>query len=145
MELCSVLYISRSLIDPGSTAMGEILRVSRKRNAKCGVTGFLYHDRECFLQVIEGLRSDVTQIYDSIQRDTRHRNVRTLRFDKLNQRAFGDWTMGMHEGTADRGLLSERFGRDLVDSASSADAPDLLRFMRELGIGRDNIVLMQDD
>lgn len=138
MRMHSLLYVSHSLIRPGSKEMEEIASHSQLRNAQSGLTGYLFHDNGCFLQVIEGLEDDVTAVYSSIQRDPRHENVRTLRYEEIDRRAFGAWAMGIHDGPVG-GPLSERFGRDLLENAGPENVPELVRFLRDLSIGRVDV------
>ena len=46
-------------------AVGEIVEISRRRNAACGITGVLMFDGEHFMQCIEG---DALAIDDLITR-----------------------------------------------------------------------------
>lgn len=142
MKLYSLLYISRSLVNPGAGAPEQIARVSRRNNASCGVTGFLYHDADCFVQVLEGLFDDVNAIYAKIQKDPRHEVIRTLRHEQIETRAFGGWNMGMHDGTAEGGLLGKSFGADPLETVTHRDVPALMRFMRDLSIGRTGVLIV---
>ncbi|MEM6422540.1 MAG: BLUF domain-containing protein [Pseudomonadota bacterium] len=139
MEIFSLMYLSRSLVDPEGLEMREIALSSQRNNARRGLTGFLYYDCDTFLQVLEGPRAEVESVYDAIKRDSRHDRIHLIASHPILQRAFGGWSMGLYDGALDGGLLTERFGAGLIDRAQEADAPEMMRFLRDLSVGRDDI------
>jgi FAD-dependent sensor of blue light len=101
----TLIYVSHSngsLHDgPANEAVRGILDQSRSRNARLGVTGALLFTGSCFCQVLEGSRDAVDEIFDSIQRDQRHRNVSLLSFRPTSSRLFPQWSMAYAGLTAD--------------------------------------------
>jgi hypothetical protein len=49
---------------------------------------------EIFLQVLEGGRAQVSQLYNRIAQDPRHRDVVLLSYDEIDERSFAGWAMG---------------------------------------------------
>ena len=47
-----------------------------------------------YSSVLEGGRDEVCELYNTIVRDDRHRNVRILSYEEISERRFGNWTMG---------------------------------------------------
>jgi Sensors of blue-light using FAD len=47
-----------------------------------------------FLQVLEGGRSAVSQLYNRIAADPRHRDVELLLYQEIAERRFAGWSMG---------------------------------------------------
>jgi len=47
-----------------------------------------------FMQVLEGGRSAVNELYNQIVRDERHRDVVVLHYEEVAERRFAGWTMG---------------------------------------------------
>jgi hypothetical protein len=139
MELISLMYVSRSLIDPEGPEMDAIAAASQRNNARCGLSGFLYYDNEAFVQVLEGPRAEAERIYATIEADERHDKVSLLVKNRIDQRAFGGWTMGLYDGELDGGLLRQRFGPALFDRARQMDVPEVMRFLRDLSVGRDDV------
>ena len=92
--LVRLLYASRATrpITPG--AHESILEQSRAHNPKLGITGVLCYSDDVFIQVLEGGRDEVCELYNTIARDDRHQNVRILSFEEIRERRFGNWTMG---------------------------------------------------
>ncbi|MEJ7556661.1 MAG: BLUF domain-containing protein [Pedobacter sp.] len=97
-----LIYFSHSTGTIHIKEMNLILAKSRFRNADQGVTGFLVyvegifddHTEGRFLQVLEGSKKDVTEIYDSIKKDPRHHQVTTIKEGPLEIRNFNCWRMG---------------------------------------------------
>lgn len=139
MELISLMYVSRSLVDPEGPDMDAIAAASQRNNARCGLSGFLYYDNEAFVQVLEGPRSEAERIYQKIEADSRHDKVSLLTKHPISQRAFGGWTMGLYDGEIEGGLLRHRFGPGLFDRAREMDVPEVMRFLRDLSVGRDDV------
>ena len=54
--------------------LDEILRQCRKNNPLLGVTGLLCVTDNLFIQVLEGGRDEVCDLYNAIVRDERHRH-----------------------------------------------------------------------
>jgi hypothetical protein len=100
--LYDLIYFSNAAGVMQARDMNPILAQSRIRNADQKVTGFLmyvegiynHHREGRFLQVLEGSKHDVTQIYDSIKKDLRHNQVTTLKEGPIENRNFSSWSMG---------------------------------------------------
>ena len=91
--LVRLLYCSRS-VDTSPAAIESILTTSRQHNALSGVTGILCYGDGIFLQCIEGGRMQVSDLFGSIQKDPRHKDVALLHYEEISERRFGGWTMG---------------------------------------------------
>ncbi|NJS35844.1 MAG: BLUF domain-containing protein [Brachymonas sp.] len=92
--LVRLLYVSR-LADPSKPeAIDGILAQSREHNPALGITGILCYGAGIFLQAIEGGRGSVSELYNHICKDKRHKDVVLLDFEEITERRFGGWTMG---------------------------------------------------
>jgi hypothetical protein len=92
--LVRLLYASRTAEALTPEAIDGILASSRKSNPAMGVTGLLCYSGDIFMQVLEGGRESVNQLYNKICRDTRHRDVVLLHYEEIAERRFAGWTMG---------------------------------------------------
>ncbi|TAK44948.1 MAG: BLUF domain-containing protein [Betaproteobacteria bacterium] len=92
--LVRLLYASRSAKPVEHDVVESILAQSRRHNPELGVTGILCQSGELFMQVLEGGRAAVNQLYNQIVRDTRHRDVVILHYEEITERRFAAWTMG---------------------------------------------------
>ena len=92
--LVRLIYASR-LVNPGSSDLTEsILAQSRSHNPAMGITGILCYGGGIFLQALEGGRTQISDLYGHIQRDTRHKDVVLLHYEEISERRFAGWTMG---------------------------------------------------
>jgi hypothetical protein len=92
--LVRLLYASRASAPVKDNMLDSILSQSQKHNPKLGITGILCYSEDLFLQVLEGGRDEVCDLYNTIVRDDRHTNVRILTYQEISERNFGGWTMG---------------------------------------------------
>ena len=104
--LVRCLYASRTPVPVSASLLDQILEQSRRNNPKRGITGLLCFTSNTFVQVLEGGREEVCDLFNSIVRDSRHRDVRILAYDEIAERSFGNWTMGqVNLATVNPGLL----------------------------------------
>jgi hypothetical protein len=92
--LVRLLYASRSAAPLTASLVDSLLEKSRANNPRQGITGILCFSEDLFIQVLEGGRDEVCELFNAIVRDDRHRNVRILIYEEIRERRFGGWTMG---------------------------------------------------
>ncbi len=92
--LARLLYASRAPREVDHTLIEPILEKSRRYNPPAGVTGILCYSGNIFVQVLEGNRRVVSQLYNRIVTDSRHTDVEILLFEDISERRFSNWTMG---------------------------------------------------
>lgn len=108
MHLIELVYVSAKPPLPP----GEIFRIqdaALRNNARDDLTGVLLFSRDCFVQCLEGEREQVTRTFATIADDDRHRQVALLHVAAIEERTFGDWSMGLLDGEspAVRAALNE--------------------------------------
>ena len=104
MALFHIIFVSTATSMLSELALFELLCTTRARNERRGLTGLLLYSDGRFMEVLEGPESDVREVFESILRDPRHKNVDLLRFEWLEQRHFLDWRMGfrtLHDAVDD--------------------------------------------
>lgn len=92
--LVRLLYASRAAKPLSNEVVESILAQSRIHNPAQGITGILCYSGDVFMQVLEGGRDAVCELYNTIVRDPRHQQVRLLAFEEIAERRFASWTMG---------------------------------------------------
>ena len=92
--LVRLLYASRAAASVDAEALAAILKQSKANNPLCGVTGVLCFSGGIFLQVLEGGRTVVSQLYNRIAGDARHTDVVLLNYEEVSERRFAGWAMG---------------------------------------------------
>ena len=97
-DLYRLVYTSRNHLEGGEdeqkAAVAGVLAVSKRNNARVGVTGALLFNSGSFAQVLEGSRTAVETTFERIQRDPRHSDVAVLQCEPVASRAFPNWSMG---------------------------------------------------
>jgi hypothetical protein len=71
----------------------NILKISRERNIKNNITGCLLFYNNQFVQIIEGEKDRVQELYEKIKTDTRHKNLLLLAQSHKKERHFPNWKM----------------------------------------------------
>jgi hypothetical protein len=75
------------------TELLDILAKARVKNKQLGITGLMiYHERE-IMQILEGEKSTVKALYQTICEDERHTRVAVFYEGDIQTRAFSDWSM----------------------------------------------------
>lgn len=92
--LVRLMYASRAVPAVDQEELVAILRQSKAGNPKVGVTGVLCYSGGIFIQVLEGGRMAVNQLYGKIIRDPRHADVILLAYEEISERRFAGWSMG---------------------------------------------------
>lgn len=98
--LVRCLYASRVATPLPAAILDEILAQSHHNNPRRGITGLLCHTSDVFVQVLEGGRDEVCDLYNTIVRDGRHSQVRLLSYEEISERRVGNWTMGQVDAKA---------------------------------------------
>jgi len=91
--LIRLIYASKA-VGPQTGALAEsILRKAHASNIKNDVTGVLCQGQGVFLQVLEGERSTVTNLYARIHADPRHKDLELIHCESITERRYGGWSM----------------------------------------------------
>lgn len=98
-NLYSLAYISKSsfagTLEEQRDNVSSILAVAQKNNRDLGVTGALLWSGDYFCQVIEGDNDTLEDLFETIQMDSRHKEVTVLHFEPIDRRSFSEWAMAM--------------------------------------------------
>lgn len=89
------VYVSETALDAGEVeaVVSDILEAAKARNLSLRITGALIHSGGRFAQYLEGSPESLLQIKQSIQRDSRHKNVTTIEWGPSRQRQFEGWSL----------------------------------------------------
>jgi hypothetical protein len=88
-----IVYQSTAAQDFGSLALFQLLTEAQLRNAQLQITGHLLFLDGQFTQCFEGPVEKVELLWQSIQRDKRHKDIELLVRHKSQERRFPEWTM----------------------------------------------------
>jgi methanogenic corrinoid protein MtbC1 len=86
-------YQSRAVSRPSESELAQLVDEARRRNRSLGVTGMLLYENGRFLQTLEGPPAGLQQVWSSICRDRRHREIELLTEHVVSSRLFSDWDL----------------------------------------------------
>jgi len=91
--LIRLIYVSKA-VEPQTGALTDsILRKAHAWNTQNDITGVLCQGQGLFLQVLEGERGKVTNLYARIHADPRHEDLELIHCESIIERRYGDWSM----------------------------------------------------
>lgn len=74
-----------------------MLSHARENNLLKGITGCLLYHRNEFLQLLEGDKNEITELYETIMLDSRHTHIETLKEMTISKPVFEDWNMAFYD------------------------------------------------
>ncbi len=108
--LTRLIYASEAAERLTPEGLQALLDQSRAANARRQLTGLLAFDSRRFLQVLEGRREVVSEVFGRIAADPRHRRVVLLETQAVDERLFARWSMGFASADAAGSEMFLRFG-----------------------------------
>lgn len=94
-----LIYVSSATKDMSEEDLIKLLEQSREKNKIKNLTGMLLYAGGNFFQVLEGSKSDVDGLYSVIIQDERHTDCVLIDESDIEERAFGNWSMGFRHLT----------------------------------------------
>jgi hypothetical protein len=92
-KLIELTYVSEPAQNMSFLGLMRLLYHSYANNQASGITGALIYENNKFGQVIEGAEKDIEALWQKIQKDYRHKNVRLIESKPISERSFSKWTM----------------------------------------------------
>ena len=89
-----IIYLSSAVTEFSEEEISSLLIQSRKYNSEHSITGVLLYIEGDFLQVIEGEKKIIKQLFEKINLDPRHKGVICVFDGAIKERNFKDWSMG---------------------------------------------------
>jgi hypothetical protein len=89
-----IIYSSAAVAPFSEAELAVLLERARANNTRLEVTGMLLYHEGSFLQVIEGPHAVLDALFETIGRDKRHHRVMMLLNRSVEERHFGEWSMG---------------------------------------------------
>lgn len=95
MNLHQLVYISKATELFDQEGLFNILGKAKENNSQQDITGSLLYDGGRFIQLLEGDKEIITNLYEKVSKDSRHTNVRLLYIKEASIRLFPNWGMNM--------------------------------------------------
>ncbi len=123
--LYNLVYCSRAAANVDEAAVDRIIEVSRRHNARRGITGLLVFGSGIFFQWLEGPREEVTDLMSVLAGDSRHDTIIKLsETEEVRERMFPVWDMELVTMEDIRDVL-----QDALDSAEDPKNAAALRLL----------------
>ena len=122
--LYQLSYLSSAINLFSSEQLKELLEQSRKKNSMKNITGALFYNDGNFLQIIEGEKKLILQLFETIKKDERHKDVIVLFEEEIETREFRKWSMAyknlndkaVHLPDAYSDILSKPYSQELFET-----------------------------
>lgn len=95
MSINQLVYVSQAVRKMSAEDLRSIHASARTNNEHIDVTGSLFYNGGWFLQVLEGPAATLSELYEKIELDPRHKNSRVLYNEPASFRTFPRWNMNM--------------------------------------------------
>ncbi len=103
-----------------------VMNIATTNNQKLEITGCLIYHNKFFLQILEGQKEVVLELFDAIKLDDRHEQVTLLSTDESKDRLFDNWAMAFYH-IPEKGELDQsekEIKNDLIEFSNSTDKPN---------------------
>ena len=131
MSLKQLAYASAAVATFDDESLEALLKLARTNNAARRISGLLLYHQGSFFQILEGEEAQIEALFEHIQKDPRHCNSTVVLRRDIDERNFGDWSMGFHkpakgcsvpvEGFVDLMQIREASELNLAGSARTAE------------------------
>ena len=89
-----LIYVSYAVNKMTEDDLLLLHKESQERNEKHDLTGILLYKGQSFMQMIEGKKQVVMDLFHTIKNDNRHSSVITIMAGEIPERNFENWSMG---------------------------------------------------
>jgi hypothetical protein len=121
-----LIYCSKASKLLSNDDLEAMLEKARENNVKKDITGLLVVKGYSFFQWLEGEESSVIELFNKIKDDERHHSVFVMNQENVDNRVFGDWSMGYKNIDKLTDLESNKL-KNFSDDWSSEDLPKIFK------------------
>jgi hypothetical protein len=140
-----ILYISSlDKIYTGSE-LNDMCSIFRKNNEKNNITGFMTCKIRDVMQLIEGERHDVIELYKKISTDSRHKRMTKLLSGHSEKRFFPDWKMSFQFINTEDGKFDNTYFSDFLQIENYIDLKTDRRISLLFNSFKNNKIIKFDD
>ena len=109
-SIYQLVYLSFANFDIGDKdVVSDILKSSTLNNSRLNVTGILFYKDGTFIQLIEGAKEVIKNLYKKISLDSRHEHLQIFWEGNSSQRSFPNWSMSLKDINELDSELQEEF------------------------------------
>jgi len=123
-DLYYLVYTSHQRFPLKRHDLRQILDQASHFNQLHQVTGMLIYRNGSFIQVLEGPRDRIQQLYSNISADIRHHQIQLVIQDQAERRYFADWSMGFCDLASDSDRELTAYTTFLREGLCAEQRPD---------------------
>ncbi|WP_052467158.1 BLUF domain-containing protein [Psychroserpens damuponensis] len=97
----TIIYQSKANKNLQVSEIDAMLLKAKRFNKARHITGCIVYHNHQFIQIIEGEKSEIINLYAKIKKDSRHNSVLTLVETATTQTLWDDWSMAFYKFTGD--------------------------------------------
>ncbi|MGK7388838.1 MAG: BLUF domain-containing protein [Candidatus Cyclobacteriaceae bacterium M2_1C_046] len=92
-----IIYHSMAADNLTEQDLRDILEEARTFNSKNNITGCLLYHRKEFLQILEGEKEIISELFNKIKKDPRNNRITNIELKETDGRMYSDWSMAFHK------------------------------------------------
>ena len=92
-ELYELLYTSKANPEFKEEELRNILSKANEQNEQFEISGMLIYYNHCFVQILEGKKLDILNLFKKISKDHRHHSIEVFYQGEISERSFENWSM----------------------------------------------------
>jgi Sensors of blue-light using FAD len=126
-----LIYLSTASEDKISDSdLTNLLLKSQKSNRTIDITGILLHKNGEFIQVLEGEKKSVLDLFEKIKKDKRHKNLIAFDQKEIDKRYFTGYFMAFNDSHFDKINKFESLRDFNQDKILKSDKDDVIIFLK---------------
>lgn len=130
--LIRLVYASTAQSGVDLREFKRILLQAQANNHRRDLTGMLAFNSKIFLQVLEGSRDQVNDLYPKLMRDLRHKIVTLLNYKEIEERHWANWSIGFAASSTYNRALFLKYSQQSVFNPYSMKADAVEKMLMEL-------------
>ena len=116
-------YLSTAKKDFSKDDLDKLLSQAQSFNSKNNITGYLYFNKNIFLQYLEGNKGTVQKLMDKIKADERHTVNLVVDSEDLKKRRFPEWNMHSINNTKFSAVFLENIWEEYFNWSINSSRP----------------------
>ena len=128
-----LIYISTAVGDWDATSLHQLGAAASESNKQQDITGVLFFSKHNFIQLLEGSKTQLDELFGRISSDDRHTNIKILATSEDNSRSCPQWNMAFMNLNEIADLDTATLTNTLTDGGTAQQPLEILmRFIDQL-------------
>jgi hypothetical protein len=138
MSCYQLIYTSRPKVEVTESLVSDILSKAIRRNNSLKISGMLIYFHGMFMQLIEGDKEAVDELFNIIRLDPRHGDITVLLQKQSDERCMPTWIMGF--------TMDNEFGAQIEEQSFCIPCDEAKEFcsMMPVEVGKLFLDFMKD-